>query len=180
MQDMEGVGYRNNSLLLLCAPQERLLPRGVWPRALAREASPPDVIFRFLVPNPTWCRLMIQTVRKRPNIPVPRRNASTCRVSRSLSQDSIGSSIPKRGMCGGEGASLLDRSLGNKALSNLTRRSLSRVGIGDDGFIALVFDYLFEVWEAEVDRTRLIACPGSDTSLCHFSGAWFQSQLGAV
>jgi Ran GTPase-activating protein (RanGAP) involved in mRNA processing and transport len=39
---------------------------------------------------------------------------------------------------GNEGASLLARSLGNNGLPNLTRLSLSRCGIGDDGFIALV------------------------------------------
>jgi hypothetical protein len=36
-----------------------------------------------------------------------------------------------------EGASLLARALGNNALPNLTRLSLSYCGIGDDGFIAL-------------------------------------------
>jgi hypothetical protein len=39
---------------------------------------------------------------------------------------------------GNEGASLLARSLGNNALPNLTRLSLFRCGIGDDGFIALI------------------------------------------
>jgi Ran GTPase-activating protein (RanGAP) involved in mRNA processing and transport len=39
---------------------------------------------------------------------------------------------------GNEGASLLARSLGNNALPNLTRLSISQCGIGDDGFIALV------------------------------------------
>jgi hypothetical protein len=39
---------------------------------------------------------------------------------------------------GNEGASSLARALGNNALPNLTRLSLSRCGIGDDGFIALV------------------------------------------
>jgi hypothetical protein len=39
---------------------------------------------------------------------------------------------------GNEGASLLARSLGNNALQNLTRLSLFRCVIGDDGFIALV------------------------------------------
>jgi Ran GTPase-activating protein (RanGAP) involved in mRNA processing and transport len=39
---------------------------------------------------------------------------------------------------GNEGASLIARSLGNNALPNLTRLSLSHCGIGDDGFIALV------------------------------------------
>jgi hypothetical protein len=39
---------------------------------------------------------------------------------------------------GNEGASLLARSLGNNALPNLTRLSLSNRGIGDDGFLALV------------------------------------------
>jgi Ran GTPase-activating protein (RanGAP) involved in mRNA processing and transport len=39
---------------------------------------------------------------------------------------------------GNEGASLLARSLGNNALPNLTRLSLSYCGIGNDGFMALV------------------------------------------
>jgi Ran GTPase-activating protein (RanGAP) involved in mRNA processing and transport len=39
---------------------------------------------------------------------------------------------------GNEGASLLARSLGNNALPNLTRLSLSRCRIGEDGLIALV------------------------------------------
>jgi hypothetical protein len=39
---------------------------------------------------------------------------------------------------GNEGASLLARSLGNNALPNLTRLSLFRCGIGDDGFKALM------------------------------------------
>jgi Ran GTPase-activating protein (RanGAP) involved in mRNA processing and transport len=39
---------------------------------------------------------------------------------------------------GNEGLGLLARSLGNNALPNLTRLSLSRCGIGDDGFIALL------------------------------------------
>jgi hypothetical protein len=39
---------------------------------------------------------------------------------------------------GNEGGSLLARSLGNNALPNLTRLSLSQCGIGDNGFIALV------------------------------------------
>jgi Ran GTPase-activating protein (RanGAP) involved in mRNA processing and transport len=37
-----------------------------------------------------------------------------------------------------EGATLLARSLGNNALSNLTRLSLSYCSIGDDGFISLI------------------------------------------
>jgi hypothetical protein len=39
---------------------------------------------------------------------------------------------------GNEGASLVARSLGNSALPNLIRLSLSNCGIGDDGFIELV------------------------------------------
>jgi Ran GTPase-activating protein (RanGAP) involved in mRNA processing and transport len=39
---------------------------------------------------------------------------------------------------GNEGASLLTRSLGNNALPNLKRLSLSECGIGNDGYIALV------------------------------------------
>jgi Ran GTPase-activating protein (RanGAP) involved in mRNA processing and transport len=41
-------------------------------------------------------------------------------------------------LIGIEGAILLARSLGNNALSNLTRLSLSQCGIGDDGFVALM------------------------------------------
>jgi Ran GTPase-activating protein (RanGAP) involved in mRNA processing and transport len=41
-------------------------------------------------------------------------------------------------LIGNEGTSLLAGSLGNNALPNLTRLSLARCGIGDDGFIALV------------------------------------------
>jgi Ran GTPase-activating protein (RanGAP) involved in mRNA processing and transport len=43
-----------------------------------------------------------------------------------------------RNPIGNEGASLLARSLGNNALPNLTRLSISSCGIGDDGCIALV------------------------------------------
>jgi Ran GTPase-activating protein (RanGAP) involved in mRNA processing and transport len=44
----------------------------------------------------------------------------------------------QRNPIGNEGASLLARSLGNNALPSLTRLSLFRCGIGDDGIIALV------------------------------------------
>jgi Ran GTPase-activating protein (RanGAP) involved in mRNA processing and transport len=47
-------------------------------------------------------------------------------------------SIGSNHSIGYEGARLIARSLENKALSNLTRLSLSFCGIGDDGFIALV------------------------------------------
>jgi hypothetical protein len=52
MQKMERVGYRNCFLLLIRAPKERLPPRGVWPRALARVATLPDVIFEVLHSKP--------------------------------------------------------------------------------------------------------------------------------
>jgi hypothetical protein len=48
MQEMERVGYRNSFLHLIRAPKERLQPRSVWPHALARVASLPDVIFEVL------------------------------------------------------------------------------------------------------------------------------------
>jgi hypothetical protein len=48
MQEMERLGYRNCFLPLIRAPKERLPPRGVWPRALARVTIFPDVIFEVL------------------------------------------------------------------------------------------------------------------------------------
>jgi hypothetical protein len=52
MQEMERLGYRNRFLPLLRAPKERLPPRAVWPRALARVATLPDVIFEVLRSKP--------------------------------------------------------------------------------------------------------------------------------
>jgi hypothetical protein len=53
MQEIELLGYRNRFLPLICAPKERLPPRGVWPHALARFATLPDVIFEVLRSKPT-------------------------------------------------------------------------------------------------------------------------------
>ena len=53
MQDMERLGYRNRFRPLIRAPEERRPPRGVWPRALARVATLPDVIFEVLRSNPS-------------------------------------------------------------------------------------------------------------------------------
>jgi hypothetical protein len=52
MQEMERFGCRNRFLTLMRAPKERLPPRGVWPRALARVALP-DVIFDVLRCKPS-------------------------------------------------------------------------------------------------------------------------------
>jgi hypothetical protein len=52
MQEMERLGYRNRFLPLIRAPKERLPPLGVWPRALARVATLPDVIFEVLRSKP--------------------------------------------------------------------------------------------------------------------------------
>jgi Ran GTPase-activating protein (RanGAP) involved in mRNA processing and transport len=52
MQEMECIGYRNRFRSLICAPKERLPPRGVWPRALARDGILPDVIFEVLRSKP--------------------------------------------------------------------------------------------------------------------------------
>jgi hypothetical protein len=52
MQEMERLGYRSRFLPLIRAPEERLPPRGVWPRALARVAILPDVIFEVLRSKP--------------------------------------------------------------------------------------------------------------------------------
>jgi hypothetical protein len=52
MQEMERLGYRNYFLHLIRAPKERLPPRGIWPHALARVASLPDVVFEVLRSKP--------------------------------------------------------------------------------------------------------------------------------
>ena len=46
--EMERVGYQNRFLPLIRAPEDRLLPRGVWPHALAWVAILPNVIFEVL------------------------------------------------------------------------------------------------------------------------------------
>jgi Ran GTPase-activating protein (RanGAP) involved in mRNA processing and transport len=53
MREVERLGYRNSFLPLIRAPKERLPPRGVWPRALARVAILPDVIFEVLRSKPS-------------------------------------------------------------------------------------------------------------------------------
>jgi hypothetical protein len=53
MQQMEHLGYRNRFLPLIRAPKERLPPRGVWLRVLARVARLPDVIFEVLRSKPS-------------------------------------------------------------------------------------------------------------------------------
>jgi hypothetical protein len=52
IEEMERLEYRNRFLPLLRAQKERLPPRGVWPRALARVATHPDVIFEVLRSKP--------------------------------------------------------------------------------------------------------------------------------
>jgi Ran GTPase-activating protein (RanGAP) involved in mRNA processing and transport len=52
MQEMNGLGYRNRFRLLIRAPKERLPPHGVWPYALARVATLPDVMFEVLRSKP--------------------------------------------------------------------------------------------------------------------------------
>jgi hypothetical protein len=53
MQEMERLGYRNWFHPLIRAPEERLPPRGVWPHALARVATLPDVVFEVLRSKPS-------------------------------------------------------------------------------------------------------------------------------
>jgi hypothetical protein len=48
MQEMERLGYRNRFLTFIRAPEDTHRPRGVWPHALARVATLPDVIFEML------------------------------------------------------------------------------------------------------------------------------------
>jgi hypothetical protein len=52
MQEIERLGYRNRFLPLIRALEERHPPRGVWPHALARTATLPDVIFEVLRSKP--------------------------------------------------------------------------------------------------------------------------------
>jgi Ran GTPase-activating protein (RanGAP) involved in mRNA processing and transport len=53
MQEMERLGYRHCFRSLIRAPTERLPPRGVWPNALSRVATLPDVIFEVLRSKPS-------------------------------------------------------------------------------------------------------------------------------
>jgi hypothetical protein len=53
LQEMERLGYRNRFRPLIRAPKERLPPLGVWPHALARVATLPDVIFEVLGSKPS-------------------------------------------------------------------------------------------------------------------------------
>jgi hypothetical protein len=53
MQEIVCLGYRNRFLSLIRAPKEKLPTRGVWPRALARVATFPDVIFEVLRSKPS-------------------------------------------------------------------------------------------------------------------------------
>jgi Ran GTPase-activating protein (RanGAP) involved in mRNA processing and transport len=52
MQEMERLGYRNRFLHMIRAPKETLPPLGVWPHALARVTTLPDVIFEVLRSKP--------------------------------------------------------------------------------------------------------------------------------
>jgi hypothetical protein len=47
------LAYRNSFRSLIRAPTERLLPRGIWPDALSRVATLPDVIFEVLRSKPS-------------------------------------------------------------------------------------------------------------------------------
>jgi hypothetical protein len=71
MQEMERLGYRNRFRSLIRAP------KGVWPRALARVATLPDVIFEVFRSKPSLVPSEDREVRKRPKIRCPRRNACT-------------------------------------------------------------------------------------------------------
>jgi Ran GTPase-activating protein (RanGAP) involved in mRNA processing and transport len=53
MQEMELLGYRNRFLPLIRAPKETLSPRGIWPHALTRVATVPDVLFEVLRSKPS-------------------------------------------------------------------------------------------------------------------------------
>jgi hypothetical protein len=52
MREMERLGYRNRCLALMRTLEETHQPRGIWPHALARVATLPDVIFEVLCSTP--------------------------------------------------------------------------------------------------------------------------------
>jgi hypothetical protein len=52
MQEMERLGARNSFHPLIRAHKGKLMPRGVWPRALVRVATLPDVIYEVLRSKP--------------------------------------------------------------------------------------------------------------------------------
>jgi hypothetical protein len=52
LQEMERLGYRNRFRALIGMPKETLPPPCVWPHALARVATLPDVIFEVLCSKP--------------------------------------------------------------------------------------------------------------------------------
>jgi Ran GTPase-activating protein (RanGAP) involved in mRNA processing and transport len=52
IQEIERLGSRNRLLPLIRAPTERLPPLGIWPHALARVATLPDVMFEVLCSKP--------------------------------------------------------------------------------------------------------------------------------
>jgi hypothetical protein len=52
MQEVERLGFRNRFLPLIRATKEKLPPRGVWPRVLARVTILPDAIFEVLRSKP--------------------------------------------------------------------------------------------------------------------------------
>jgi Ran GTPase-activating protein (RanGAP) involved in mRNA processing and transport len=56
LQEMERLGCRNRFLSILRTPEEAHRPRGVWPRALARVATFPDVIFELIRSKPSLVR----------------------------------------------------------------------------------------------------------------------------
>jgi hypothetical protein len=53
MQEARRLGYRNSFHPLISAPKERLPPHGVWPHAIARVATLPDVLFEVLRSKPS-------------------------------------------------------------------------------------------------------------------------------
>jgi hypothetical protein len=71
MQEMERLGYRDRFLPLIRAPKERFPPRGVWPRALARIAKLPDVIFEVLRSKPSLVRVPSEDMKATEDTVIP-------------------------------------------------------------------------------------------------------------
>jgi hypothetical protein len=95
MQEVEHLGYRNCFRSLIRAPKDRLPPRGVWPHALAQVATLPDVIFEVLRSKPKLVPSEDtegKEAAEDTGVPKKRKRSDEC----SLSQDNLGSGIPKK------------------------------------------------------------------------------------
>jgi hypothetical protein len=86
-----GNGWVTETFLPLMHTPKRLPPRGVWPRALARVATLPDVIFEVLRSKPNLVPSEDTEGREAAKIPTSGQNASAVdELSRRLCHDGLG------------------------------------------------------------------------------------------